>query len=135
MDLKRAFIKKAVESYMREVTHSMDVRINQLKVVDTGGLKASPSSSVHESGSMGAEGKLMFSEHGRFVDMGVNRYYPIGRMKSQLKDKATKLKPRKFYSKVAYGKLNGLMGDLSYGFTEEAISLLKSELQNGNTTN
>ena len=39
-------------------------------------------------------------------------------------------KPKKIYSKIAYGKLNFLQGQLLYGYTEETIATLKNEMQN-----
>ena len=121
---------------MREVIMEMQSRMMRMKTIDTGALKGSPSSRVSEIGA-GGEAVLLFKEYGRYLDMGVNKYNPLGGVKQigvalqNASDKNKGMKPRKIYSPVAYGKLNGLMGDLLYGYTEETIQALKNELENG----
>jgi hypothetical protein len=92
--------------------------------------------------------ELSFNEYLRMVDMGAGRGHPIGgitatraALKNNLlkgtgvvQQKDTVRRPKKIYSKVAYGKLTWLQNKLLYGFTEETIEQLKTELQNGNSS-
>jgi hypothetical protein len=51
-----------------------------------------------------------------------------------VKDKGRK--PKKFYSKLVYGKLTWLQNKLLYGYTEETIAMLKKNItQDGTNTN
>lgn len=140
MDIKQAFVKKALDDYMLEVEQAMTKRITQYKAVKSGSLKNSPRHTVSDNGA-GGTAKLYFVEYGRFIDMGVNKFNPLGGAKAisgALREKSEEnkgIKPKKIYSKVAYGKLNGLIGDLLYGYTEETISMLKNTLQYGNSSN
>lgn len=88
----------------------------------------------------GAVANLSFENVLRFVDMGVGRAHPLGGLRStkvtllsenktgliQVKDKVRK--PKKIYSKIAYGKLTWLENQLLHGYTEETIAQLKQEL-------
>jgi len=88
----------------------------------------------------GGVANLSFNEYLRFVDMGVGRAHPLGGLKSmrvtlqaskkeglaQVKDKVRR--PKKIYSKIAYGKLNWLENKLLHGYTQETVEMLKAEL-------
>jgi hypothetical protein len=127
--IKMTFIHRAVEKYASDVVQAMQRSITKNNAIKTGALRDSLSASVNDN-----VGKLMFKEYGRFIDMGVGR----GKNLSQVKQKQDKLtkgtrklrKRKKIYSPIAYGKLNGLMGDIMYGLTEETIAAIKNELQN-----
>lgn len=94
-------------------------------------------------GEGGATGNLSFNEYLRFVDMGVGRAHPLGGLRSMrvtlqsrhqeglalVKDKVRK--PKKIYSKIAYGKLTWLENKLLHGYTEETVALLKAEIEKG----
>lgn len=94
----------------------------------------------------GAQGKLIFNEYLRFIDMGVGRAHPLGGLTSTrtalkaakqkqsglryTKDKARK--PKKIYASVIYGNLGYLANKLRFGYTEEVQQQLKQELENNN---
>jgi hypothetical protein len=127
--VKMTFIHRAVEKYAHDVVTAMQRSIVKNNAIKTGALRDSLSAAANDN-----VGKLMFKEYGRFIDMGVGR----GKNLSQVKEKQDKLskgsrklrKRKKIYSPIAYGKLNGLMGDIMYGLTEETIAAIKNELQN-----
>ena len=94
---------------------------------------------INNSGS--AISQLSFAEYLRFVDMGVGRGHPLGGLKSmsitlankrkgyfQTKDNTRK--PKKVYSKVAYGNLTWLENKLMYGYTEATIEGIKEQINN-----
>jgi len=96
------------------------------------------------NGAEGGIANLSFDQALRFVDMGVGRGHPLGGLKStrisllsqkksgMIKVKDNTRKPKKIYSKIAYGKLTWLQNKLLYGYTEEVVAALKKELENGN---
>lgn len=120
--IKLSFIERCVRDYVDEVIKGMERSILKKGVVDTGALKQSLAGTAN-----GTIGKLIFKEYGRYIDMGVSRGNPL----SAAITKEKKKKARKIYSPIAYGKLNGLIGDLMYGLTEETIQTIKSELEHG----
>lgn len=138
-DLKLAFQHKALVNYFRDVILAMQKRMARLKTKDSGDLINSLDYTTTDA-QADTTGGLKFLEYGRMLDMGVGRGHPLGGIAAtagliaEQSDKKAR-KPRKIYSPVAYGKLNGLMEELSYGYTEEAKAALIKELeQNGNTT-
>lgn len=123
-DIKLSFIHRCVKQYVEDVVVAMDRTIRKNGVIQSGALQRSLSEAADEN-----VGKLIFLEYGRFVDMGVGRgkrLADVAADTSKLGKKARKRK--KIYSPIAYGKLNGLMGDLMYGLTEETIAQIKNEL-------
>lgn len=144
-DLKQIYIQKALTEYMRSVQNTMEIVLDK-RANDTGNLKNSISSQVSKLTTAGGSAELKFKDYGRFIDMGVGKGHPIGAAAKNrdmvvlatngkvLNAKPVR-KPVKFYSKIAYGKLSGLMQDLLYGLTEEAIEKIKNELQHGNHNN
>lgn len=136
-DLKLTFINKALTDYMKEVSAAMEAAIQKTDAIDTKTLLQSIHYKVYQQTAQG-NADLSFAEWGRFVDMGVGKGHPLGGIKNMSKlierqtgkRKAKKRKPKKIYSPIVWGKLNGLYGDLSYGFTEETIASLKKELTN-----
>lgn len=132
-ELKQAFVQRALAEYMQDVIRAMKREIIRRDVRVTDELLNSLSYNVYRQ-QHGAEGALSFAEWGRFIDMGVGRGHPLGGGVGATMDALTKTKvggsrkPNKIYSPIAYGKLNGLIGDLMYGYTEETIALIKKEL-------
>lgn len=129
-DVKLTFIARCVRDYVDEVVVAMERSIRRNNVVSTGALRDSLANAANEN-----VGKLIFKEYGRFVDMGVGRGKPLSAIAAQpISSVQRKLRKRKkIYSPIAYGKLNGLMGDLMYGLTEETIATIKNELQTATT--
>lgn len=134
-DIKLTFIRKCLEDYMNSVKEGMAIAFQRYKVgVTDEGLKSLASDATERTAH------LRFKEYIRFIDMGVGRGHPLGglvEMKLALhahkdgtalvKDKGRK--PKKVYSKTAYGKLTWLENKLLHGFTEETIAMLKNTLQ------
>jgi hypothetical protein len=145
-DLKQTFILQALAEYNQRVQIAMRRMMRKMKVgVSEEGFN-SIAYNVAQQGA-GAASKLSFKEYLRMVDMGVGRSHPLGGLKAvtlalKSKNQVGKAlvkdntrKPKKVYSKTAYGNLTWLNNKLLYGFTEETIELLKKELQYQNTTN
>lgn len=72
---------------------------------------------------------LIMLRRGRFVDMGVGRGVPIERVKAH-RDRSRgakrKRRPKKWYSKAFYGRLNDLQGAIGFKMMEEANEIVKS---------
>lgn len=130
--------------YLDRVEAGMKAAAARMKVSKTGEGVASIDSSTRGNGA-GVTGELSFKEYLRFVDMGVGRGHPLGGLKATkvalqasnrvgtaLKKDNT-YKPKKLYSKTAYGNLNYLYNKLLYGYTEETIAMLKKEIAEKNT--
>ncbi len=145
MSLKQAFISKALNTFNSRVIAQMQISTKRAGIGVTGEGLQSLAYQVYQQGE-GAESKLSFKEYLRMVDMGAGRGHPLGGLKSTLvtlqasnksgfaQTKDNVRKPKTFlYSRIAYGNLTGLQNELLYGYTEEAIAILKQELQNGST--
>lgn len=139
--IKITFIQRAVQRYAEDVIRAMDNKMQRMKVMDTSALRESLDSIVSGNESGNVIGKLLFLQYGRFIDMGVGRGNPIGGNVQELQNRILSSegrdrfknkgprKPRKIYSPIAYGKLNGLIEDIAYGFTQETINTIKKELE------
>lgn len=139
MELKAAFIQKVLADYNKDVIETMRIAMRRAGVGVSDEAYRSLAYQVFQSGG-GAYSNLSFKEYLRFVDMGVGRGHPLGGLTAvtvtlqaskqqglaQVKDKIRK--PRKIYSKIAYGKLVYMENRLLHGFTEEAIAAIKQEL-------
>lgn len=136
-DLKLTFIENSLRKYLADVRAAMRILIRKNKVGVTEHLIESLADEVVKEAA-GATGKLLFDESGRFVDMGVGKAHKLGGLKATRAAFTKKSaaaepgvrKPKKIYSRVAYGKLNHLMNELLFGFTEETIAILKNEMHN-----
>ncbi len=142
-DFKLYFIQKVLGDYLKDTKSTMATTIRK-QAFDTGALVQSLE--TRQSGEPAqSTGELSFLEYGRMLDMGVGRGHPLGGLKRtrvalqasrhtgdiQVKDKTRKRK--NVYSRIAYGKLNYLANQLLYGFTQETIDQLKTEMQNTNS--
>jgi len=127
-DLKIAFIADMLREYGVDVEEAIRAEIVRLDVVDTSELLNSIRSEVlaATAGDQGAV-KIIFAEHGRYVDMGAGRGQKANSTASRRAGRVagSGRVARKIYSPVAYRALNTLIGRLSFGFTEEAIAALK----------
>lgn len=77
------------------------------------------------------ESQIDFLLRGRFVDMGAGR---SGKIESQASNRAlmeekSGRKPKKWYSRAYYGRLNDLQGVLGYQLMESAIQSVKGPLE------
>lgn len=141
--LKTTFILKCLAEYNESVIGTIRAQMRKMKVGVTDEGYKSFAYRIIQAGE-GAYSTLSFREYLRMVDMGAGRGHPLGgltavgvelaasktRGLSLVKDKVRK--PKKFYSKVAYGKLSYLQGKLLNGFTDETIAALKAELETPN---
>jgi hypothetical protein len=139
-DLKQTFILRCLSQYMADVQAAMHVTASRMKIGVTNDAINSIAYKVAAQ-SAGAVASLSFKEYLRMVDMGVGRGHPLGGLKSmKLTLQASKAEgysqvhknrqSKKIYSKIAYGKITWLQNKLLYGYTEETIAMLKSEIKN-----
>jgi hypothetical protein len=141
-DIKSTFIQNALERYFDEVKPAVRVLIRRQKVGVTEHLVNSLASRVFKE-TAGARGELLFDESGRFIDMGVGKGHKLGGLKaskaafsrSSSPQGPGDRKPKKIYSRVAYGKLTALQNHLLHGYTEEAIAQIKNGMINGTSLN
>ncbi len=127
---------------MQDVINAMTAAAKRAKIGVTGEAIKSLAYDAIQHGSQGGTATLTFQQVLRFVDMGVGRGHPLGGLTSTrvslqsqnksglIKVKDNVRKPKKIYSKIAYGKLTWLQNQLLYGYTEETVALLKNEMQN-----
>lgn len=138
-DLKLSFIRQCLVEYNEKTIAAMRVAAQRMGLNPSGpGLQSLAYKALQEGG--GAYSTLSFHEYLRMVDMGVGRGHPLGSLTRmtqtlhssnyvgtvQVKDKT--YKPKKFYSRVAYGNLTWLENKLLHGYTEEAIEQLRQNL-------
>ncbi|MEN6622119.1 MAG: hypothetical protein ABFD50_11280 [Smithella sp.] len=132
--IKSAFILTALNRYGSRTEKEMKRAIARMKIMDTDSLHKSVSykSSRAGDGHQGAI-EIIFKEYGRMVDMGVGKGRGLQTNRDRRIEKLTvkgKRKPRKFYSKTAYGLITPLINDLQYGYTEEVKQKIKQSLEN-----
>lgn len=136
-DLKMTFIRKCLADYMSSVQETMRIAFRKYKVGVTDEGVQSLASETLENSAM-----LRFKEYLRFVDMGVGKSHPLGGLTSMkvalrahndgvalIKDRTRK--PKKIYSKVAWGKLTWLENKLMHGYTDETKAMLKKTIEDG----
>lgn len=77
------------------------------------------------------EGDLFFDETGRFVDMGVGRGHAIG-SRGPLESSRGSIgrKPKKWYSKTYWGRLNDLQGAIGFKLMERVVETVRSGMSN-----
>jgi hypothetical protein len=137
-DLKITFQLQMLHKYNQRVVDAMQATMQRLGVNDTGDGAKSIAYKALQLGGNTTISNLSFKEYLRFVDMGVGKGNPLGGLKTVRKTLQAsrkqglafvnkKRKPKKIYSKIAYGKVNELIGDLLYGYTEETIAQLKKQ--------
>lgn len=138
-DIKVTFIERCLKDYNESVIEGMRLagQRNGLNL-DGPGLQSLAYKAFQQGG--GAYSSLSFKEYLRMVDMGVGRGHPLGGLKAttvslaaarrsgKIFVKDNLRKPKKIYSKIAYGKLGYLQNKLMFGFTEETVTALKQEL-------
>lgn len=99
-----------------------------LGISNDGPLSKSQKYRVRQLSNAMLESETEFLVRGRFVDMGA------GRRSSKIETRegnAKKLKvrrPKKWYSKTFWGRLNDLQGVLGYRLMEDAINSVKNQL-------
>jgi hypothetical protein len=146
-DLKLTFQQQVLAQYNQDCIAAMQLMMRRMKIGKT---EEGYNSFTYDALMQGSSAisNLTFREYLRFVDMGVGRAHPLGGLTTMkvtlqaqqkeglafVKDKGRK--PKKFYSKLVYGKLTWLQNKLLYGYTEETIAMLKKNItQDGTNTN
>lgn len=123
-DIEFEFIKQALAGYGKQVVPAMEQAIKKMKIEDELALLRSLDFKVK-----GTLFELYMKDYGPFQDMGVGRGYGLKVSNENRRAKLTRRKPRKFYSPVAYGYLNSLIGKLQYGLTEDVVDSIKAQLE------
>ena len=128
------------ERWLTRTEEIMRQRISQMDIGSYPGKKGpdellrSLSSRMRDLGSGYLEGSFSFLERGRFVDMGSGRGYSFGQSIRGTHDLETGRRknkgrrPKKWYGKVFYGRLNDLQGAVGYTMMENVLETLKTEL-------
>lgn len=100
-------------------------------------LDKSLSTAVHQRANDLLVGELEFLVRGRFVDMGAGRKRKVLESRDGNGDllKVKKRKPKKWYSRAFYGRINDLQGVLGYKLMESAIDSVKDPLEQRSTGN
>lgn len=127
-----AFIEQELREWGDKVRSEMMQSIDRLKIGRTGSLKRSVNAFVKVNNL-----SFVFTQHGRFVDMGVGRGVPLGRKGTNAFEKSRQSSgrlnkynrlPKKFYSKTAYGMLGQLHNQLLAGYGDKIIDGIKKDL-------
>lgn len=117
--------KEVEELFQRWLKRTEEVLLHELKekkVEDTRLLRQTLRSRLVREGRM-LRGELIFLDRGRFVDMGVGRGQKIGQLSKREKSLRAR-KPKPWYSRAAYGRLNTLAGALGIEFSEQVMRSL-----------
>ncbi|AWW31827.1 hypothetical protein DN752_17755 [Echinicola strongylocentroti] len=102
----------------------------RLKVDDTEKLDRSLDHQVSQKANDLLEAELEFLVRGRFVDMGAGRARKIESTETNAQLlKIKKRRPKKWYSRTFYGRINDLQGILGYTLMEAAINSVKEPLE------
>ena len=103
------------DQWLRRTVDIMEGRIRDIDIGESDELRNSLKTSIKRLAQGYLEGEITFLERGRFVDMGSGRGYSFGRSTRgdhDLQEGRHKKgrKPKKWYGKVFYGRLNDLQG-------------------------
>ena len=118
--------------FSRWLDRTIELHHQELKntgVVGTGVLDRSVRGEYRRLAEGYIEGRLYFDEHGRFVDMGSGRGYSHGhRLKDSFDEESGRRrrgarKPKRWYSKVWYARINDLQGAVGFKLMEEVVQM------------
>lgn len=124
--IKNEFVRRALNRYGARVLRAMRQEILRLDVKDRKALLNSIDYKVKASNaSYQGLFQLIMADYGPFQDMGVGRGIGLKVTNGKRKRLLTQRRPRKFYSPIAYGNLNSLIGMLQFGLTDDVIDKLK----------
>lgn len=107
----------------------------KMGVGDTGDLDKSVRATYRQLGEGYLEGRLFFDEHGRFVDMGSGRGWSHGRRERDTFDTESSRrgekgrKPKRWYSRVWYARINDLQGAVGFKIMEEVVKMSHATLE------
>jgi hypothetical protein len=94
------------------------LQLDKKNVKDTAALKRGLRTRMSDDGNGILRGEIIFMDRGRFVDMGAGRRAKLGSV--------NKRKPKVWYSRTFYGRLNTLQGAIGIQVMEEAIQATKT---------
>lgn len=124
---EQAFIAQEIDKWAEHVADLVLEAIRKRKIKVSSALEKSIRGQAKNH-----IGELIFRQYGRFVDMGAGRGYQKGVEKiSENRRRLTRTgrTPKKFYSKISYGTLSGLMRDLLNTYSEKIIYDAKTRLE------
>ena len=123
------FVSDELDAWGDDLEREMRKALRGLKVGDTDALYKSFRHEVLKASS-GNDGKLLISflGYGRMVDIGTGRGGRGVAVESRAKNRQAwrGRRPKKFYSKTAYGMLNGLIERLMAGYQEHTAETVKT---------
>jgi hypothetical protein len=126
------FISDELENWAEEVETELKKALQRMHIGVSDELFQSIKSQVIRASTTG-DGKFMLSflEYGRMVDIGTGRGGRGKAVENRKKNRQAWAgrKPKKFYSKTAYGMLNRLIENIMYGYQEASAETVKSALQ------
>lgn len=141
-DIKTEFVRRALNDYGVKVTHAMKREWMRLRKKNAALQKDLSITDLFKSikhhllpairGLDRGGVTISFLQHGRFQDMGAGRRPQVNTSESVRRQYGAR-KPKKFYSPIAYGYLNSLIGRVAYGYSEETMNSIKSELLKADT--
>lgn len=122
-DALQEYIELA-EDWAHRTENLLLSEIKRLNIGVTDELYNSLSSKVVQEASGMVNINLTFLLKGRYVDMGAGRGYAKGKIETTRtnRERVTVRKPKKWYSKPFYGRLNALMGVTGAKLSEQAVA-------------
>lgn len=134
VDIKKAaFIAEELTWWSNYVTDRLTAELQRRNMKVSDDLLNSLKAAV-ESANANHEGAaaLSFKTYGRFVDMGAGRGYNKGvpsseAVRERLQDRRGR-RPKKWYSRVAYGTLDRLIMNLVSKYQDGTLNMLKTTL-------
>lgn len=124
---QQAFIAQLVDEWSDTVATRVLESLNKKRIGITDELRQSVKGQARAN-----VGELLFKEYGRFRDMGAGSGWNKGiETRSGNRQRYLKQgrKPNKFYSKVAYGTLSGLIRDLTHTYMDNIVYTAKKNLE------
>lgn len=130
-EIKNEYVRISLERYGNKVVDKMKIEMKRLKIGVEDDLLSSLSFKVSANGN-NSHGllNLVMKDYGPFQDMGVGRGAGLAITNGKRLSSLTKRRPKKFYSPIAYGYLNSLIGMIQFGLTQDVVASIKSELEN-----
>jgi hypothetical protein len=119
---------QVLTQWMRRTEVIFRREITRLRIGDTKDLEQSIEHEVQRKSESMLEGAFEFLIHGRFVDMGAGkgaRKLETREGNRQLLSKGKGRRPKKWYSRAFWGRLNDLQGVLGYRMMESSIDSVK----------
>ena len=105
---------ETLEAWAKFVVERWERKVSDLNVVDTGELLRSFSAHVYvDARGVGEKIMFAFAYYGRFSELGVGKYAPIGT------ESTRKKKP--WYTKVFFGQVNRLAEIMAEKYGQKAI--------------